>query len=216
MMRTACCRALTAALALSASLVLLSCTPEEKHRVLTFFFDGVPPLHPIEVKAKPGATPATPAPQVTKVARPEPPRVVWYEHEPASDRKKCGECHDLKASFRLFKPVAELCITCHQETTREHPRMHGPVAVGDCAACHEAHRSPYRHVLRAPAPKLCLTCHESTPAGESTLGCKRASDEAACTTCHSAHGARDPFFLIERADLAPGPEAAPPPPSEEE
>ena len=36
---------------------------------------------------------------------------------------------DLKASFRLVKPLAELCVSCHKEATREYPWMHGPVAL---------------------------------------------------------------------------------------
>lgn len=206
MMRTTCRRALATVFGLWAGLALLSCTPEEKHRVLTFFFDGVPPLHPIEVKARSGTTPGAATPGVTKPARPEPPKVVWYEHEAARDRTQCGECHDLKASYRLVKPVAELCISCHKETTREYPRMHGPVAVGDCATCHEAHRSRYKHLVRAPAPELCFRCHEGTPEVGKTLGCVRASDESVCTKCHSAHGGKAAFFLIAGRGDVKGPQ----------
>ncbi|MBM4038394.1 MAG: hypothetical protein FJ290_07760 [Planctomycetes bacterium] len=184
---------------LPVALGLVSCTPEERHRALTFFFDGVPPLHPEadSVKLVPEskrAAPVTPGP-----ARPTPSVVAGYEHKPGLDRTQCGACHNVNRSYRLLKPIGELCSSCHEREMREFPRMHGPVALGDCAACHEAHRSRYKHLVKAPAPTLCFRCHEQTPEGAKPPACPRASDDVNCLKCHDAHGSADPAFLTRRA-----------------
>lgn len=217
---TAWCRALAGVLAALAGLGFLACTPQEKHRVLTFFFDGVPPLHPVETKAEPGKTPDTEpgaAPQVTKVEPPKPPRVIWHEHTPALDPKGCGTCHAVDRSYQLVKPVPELCEVCHKDT-RSYPRLHGPVALGTCMSCHQMrqHRSRQKHLLRAPAPNLCFECHERTPAGARTLGCARASDDADCLQCHGPHGGEAAFYLVRRPDSSTEPAKAPAPPASKE
>ena len=203
-------RACLFAAIVAAGLGFLSCMPEERHRVLVFFFDGVPPLYPepggaerpAAGKAVVSGTPAMPQP-TTPIAR-------VYEHKPGSDEKLCRTCHDPGNVFALVKPIGSLCVTCHERETHEFRRMHGPVAFGDCATCHEAHRSPYKHLVKAPAPKLCFFCHEHTPAGGKPLGCARSSDEVNCLTCHHPHGGADPVFLVGRAAAAPGKKSAVP------
>jgi predicted CXXCH cytochrome family protein len=197
--------------ALAAALAALSCTPERKHRLLTFFFDGVPPLHPPEAEGPP--EPAAGPPQVgpTVVEEPAKPRIVWSEHAPALDKTQCGACHDRNASYALTKPLEELCIACHERQTRQYPRMHGPVAIGACATCHEAHRSPHKHLVRAPSPQLCLRCHEPTPEGGATRGCARSSDEADCLGCHHPHGGKEGYFLAARQGTVDEPKGGPPP-----
>jgi len=186
-------------------MALLSCTPEQKHGALTFFFDGVPSLHPVVDPREPVGK-AGPEIRAT-IEKPSRPRVVWSEHEPARDKKSCGKCHDQNASLALLLPAAELCITCHQKETRQYPRMHGPTAVGDCGVCHDAHRAPRKHLVRAPVVELCFRCHDRTPEGGKTRGCVRASEEALCTECHNPHGGDREHFLVDRAT----PPQAPPP-----
>ncbi|NQT50556.1 hypothetical protein HQ576_00810 [bacterium] len=178
-----------------AAVLLLSCTPDEKHRLLTFFFDGVPPLHPV---AKAAAKGKGPKGKSKPAEHPSRPREVWSEHAPSRDKRSCGQCHDRKASFALLRPASELCLPCHQKETRQYPRMHGPVAVGQCNLCHDAHRAPRKHLVRAAVQGLCFQCHERTTEGEPTRGCTRASDKAACTTCHNPHGGTQPYYLVRR------------------
>ena len=185
---------------LAAFLGLLSCTPEGRHRTLAFFFDGVPPLHSPEEGPAPAPQPVYGAP----VEAPRQPDIVWYEHKPTLDKGGCGRCHSRDASYTLVKPITEICVTCHEERTREYPYMHGPTAIGECATCHEAHRSPYKHLLLAPASKLCLRCHEGLPEDGHTAGCKRTTDEVDCTSCHNPHGGRDRYFLSGRPGSAEG------------
>lgn len=204
-------RLLPLLVAAAACLLILSCTPEEKHRWLTTFFDGVPPLHPPDEPAKVGAKPGTATP-----GTPQPEKVVWYEHKPSEDEKACRKCHDPNASFAVTQPVAELCAQCHEKQTREFPRMHGPVAIGDCAACHEAHKSRHKHLVKTPGPELCFRCHEPRPEGGTPRGCPRPSDEAACATCHHPHGGTKPYFLVEPTSGADDEDESPPPPPDEE
>ena len=79
-----------------AAMGLLSCTPEQKHRTLTFFFDGVPPLHPVEEPAEKGVVPK---PGQKTVERPRVQRPVWSEHEPMKDKTSCVKCHSATRSF---------------------------------------------------------------------------------------------------------------------
>lgn len=205
--------ALLGAIAAAAALGTLACTPEAKHRVLTFFFDGVPPLH---ATPEPGGEPGTKATTAVAVARaPEPPPVTWPEHKPTLDKKLCGTCHDRTASFAIVKPLTELCVSCHEPTLREFPRMHGPVAFGDCAVCHTAHRSRYKHLLREEAPGLCFRCHDRTAEGAKPHPCPRPSDQAPCLTCHDAHGGTDVHFLLDRQSKGPRGSTPPEPPKRE-
>ena len=190
--------------AASACLVILSCRPEDKHRWLTVFFDGVPPLHPpedakgTEAVAKPQVAPATPT------ERPALPKIVWHEHKATQGKTACRSCHNADASYALLRPPTELCVGCHLKDTRQFPRMHGPVALGHCSVCHEPHRSPNKHLVRATPDKLCFLCHEHTPKGGATMGCSRKADDANCVACHHPHGGMDAFFLAGRPRPASG------------
>lgn len=202
---------LLAAVAVACVSVVSCDTPEERHRVLTFFFDGVPPLYAPDtgdVAADAGAPEAR-----RGKARPKPQRTqtVWYKHKPATDKKQCVNCHDTRRGFALLAPKSALCITCHnhEKETRKYEWMHGPVAIGACAACHEPHKSPYPHLVSALGSKLCFRCHERTPKGGKTRGCKRVQDQVRCTRCHNPHGGRDRFFLM--ASLAKAGPGAPAP-----
>jgi len=181
------------AASLAAALGFLACTPEERHRVLVFFFDGVPPLHPgqegveVPVASKAG----TPGEQ--PIARPLAPAVRLYEHKPGTDEKQCKVCHDAQRAFSLTMPVNDLCAKCHKREVQA--AKHGPTAFGDCVACHEVHRSPYKYLVKLPGPKLCFHCHErepiagnGRPPGAEPTSCPRASDDANCLSCHDPHG----------------------------
>jgi len=173
----------------------LSCAPEKQHEVLTFFFDGVPPLGGSE-QTKTAPKPA--AASAATAAQPKP-APAGSEHKPTLDWNGCGVCHNQAASFALVKPLSQLCITCHADKTRQFPQMHGPVAVGECADCHDGHRSAYPHLQLKPVPQLCFECHDRTPPGQKTWGCPRPSDDADCMNCHNPHGGKDRFFQVSRS-----------------
>ena len=98
-------------LSLTAAFGLLcSCDETEHHRMLTFFFDGVPPL-PGEAN-EPGLAGTTAAD-----AAGESPASGWHVHKPLSN---CTDCHGSRQrqgfsrQVRLVANVPELCHKCHQ------------------------------------------------------------------------------------------------------
>ena len=194
-------RTLLSRLILTTALVGgLSCTAEKRHRTLTFFFNGVPPLGAPPEK-KPG--PEAPA-AAASTAAPKASAFTGSAHEPARSEAGCGNCHNRDASFALLKPKEALCLTCHAERARQFPYMHGPAAVGACAECHDPHRSPLPHLLRMPPEKLCFQCHDRTPPGAKPPRCVRPSDDARCTDCHNPHGGQGRYFLVSRSSEVPG------------
>jgi predicted CXXCH cytochrome family protein len=156
----------------------VSCHETDRHRILTFFFDGVGPLRPAgieEVRIDPNFAQSPQEP-------------LWYVHEP---RKDCTLCHG-KRGQKLFAPeailialVPALCHNCHDDYTVSAQFVHGPVAVGQCLFCHNPHKSRIQYLLKEPEPKLCYKCHdinviESMPAHLTV-------QPSACTDCHNPH-----------------------------
>ncbi len=167
-------RSWATALGLAAA---LACSPIQRHDVLDFFLDGVPPyLTPEERErfaaeeaaraAEEEASPRETGRAVRKLSR--------FIHGPfAAD--ECWRCHDLvtTSGFRQFRgtggpgaasranlaeggrlkrPVGELCIHCHADFAAEAPEnedlwVHGPVASGWCVLCHQPHSSVYSKLL---------------------------------------------------------------------
>ena len=167
---------------------VLSCDPVQRHKILTYFFDGVPPLaaegagvekEPVKVDYR--------SPGAGRV--PEQPKTVWFMHEPA---RNCNQnpCHKRRekgrwALLELVKPVPELCYQCHTDYSASGCSVHGPVAVGQCLFCHNQHKSKNEHLLKEAVPGLCYQCHnremvESIPNHSAELSSK-------CTNCHDAH-----------------------------
>ncbi len=177
---------LTLAITLAAA-----CSDATRYRVLTFFFDGVPPggTEP----AQPDTTPSdtdTPTPGET----PAPARraVVIHAHKPYRDNR-CGVCHSIQTG-QLFKtPQEGLCTDCHTDVPGDVRYAHGPIAVRDCLFCHHHHGTEFPRLLRDNPRDICLRCHDADDLNDGTHHADRES--RACTDCHHAHGGHDRFFL---------------------
>jgi predicted CXXCH cytochrome family protein len=117
--------------------VWIGCTPTNRYKVLSFFFDGVP---------DPNAPPAG-AVQVDQSGRPSVVRTVVY-HEPYQN-SNCQACH--AGGAQTYTPLGALdsrmCLPCHQQVPSQYAVMHGPVAIGVCLWCHAPHESVYPHLL---------------------------------------------------------------------
>ena len=97
-------------------LLSLRCDPVEQRKVMTFFFDGVPPVGggPQDKQTES----VTAGPQRARAARKgvEIPKVI-VEHAPIRD---CATCHgqsDRKSfslQVKVVRPVPALCYGCHQ------------------------------------------------------------------------------------------------------
>lgn len=173
---------LAATAALSAG-----CSTAKHHRVLSFFFDGVP---------DPAAVVASAAPQVrASVGR----RLVLPgEHGPYA-AKLCDSCHDSKATNALVAPAEQLCLRCHELGVAK-AYVHGPLASGGCLVCHDPHRSANRYLLVSASDGFCLSCHDraalSVLAGPAGVD-GHAGEAANCTDCHEAHMSDRKYLLRE-------------------
>lgn len=117
---------------------------------------------------------------------------------------KAGECYNChqptaekhprvkKAAFKLLGEKEKLCYSCH-ENKDDKKFVHGPVASGDCTACHDVHQSPYKAQLRADGAELCFMCHEK----EKFSGKYEHAPVAMgnCIGCHDPHQSNFRYML---------------------
>ncbi len=161
--------------------LVLSCDETERHRVLTFFFDGVPPAGSEGFEGEPFDANSAGLEQTGQ-------KPAWYVHEPQKD---CTNCHrkqsmgGFSSQTRLIAPVPQLCYKCHDDPTVLASFVHGPVAVGQCLFCHNPHRSKVEHLLREAEPKLCYLCHDASMI--ELIPAHLAQQTSACTDCHYPH-----------------------------
>jgi predicted CXXCH cytochrome family protein len=162
-------------------LLLSSCDEIERHRVLTFFFDGVPPLQ----TQTPGTTSLGPRDSKTVDTAPA---GGWHVHPPL---KNCTNCHGdqrrtgFSGKVQLVAEVPKLCYKCHSEFSALESWVHGPVATGDCLLCHEPHKTRTEFLLKKPVPELCFQCHD-IQAVRMVKG-HEGESYSSCTDCHDGH-----------------------------
>ena len=173
----------------------VSCDEVERHDVLTFFFEGVPPLGQDQLKEEFVDSGSLQQSQTRT-------KEIWFIHQP---RKDCTLCHD-KSRQRVFssqtylkKPVPELCYECHADYTTSASYVHGPVAVGQCLLCHNPHKSQVEHLLKEPPPQLCYICHNIDTV--KLIPAHLVKQEFACTDCHNAHTSSVKYLLNEASLL---------------
>ena len=169
-------------------LFVISCDEVERHKILTFFFDGVPPL------AAEFLDPNS-AEYAIALQRQE---EGGSRHPPGE--KECTRCHGEAGMARLStvgltEPIPQLCYGCHEEFGEPVEYVHGPVGLGECLFCHQAHESSQPKLLHKQVPDLCFMCHEQE-------NIKMIADHAQpryfkCTNCHNGHGGSARYFLKE-------------------
>lgn len=174
------------------------CDPVTRHKYLTYFVDGVPPLGS-EQDSQDGTKSSQ---QGSEAMTAETEKNVWFVHEPARTRKTCDKCHEkwgtqnTAATARLIKPLPELCFDCHEEFSVAQLYVHGPVIAGECVFCHDPHKTQTEHLLKKEQPELCYRCHvilELNPIPEHP-----ADPNTQCTGCHDPHGGSERFFLKQQ------------------
>ena len=180
-------------------LLLSSCDNVGRHHVLTFFFDGVPPL--------PGAAGTEASVRSDAKIPASSPVENWRMHEPVKD---CTACHGnqprrgASPKVQLVAPIPSLCYQCHQEYSAPDGWVHGPVATGDCLLCHEPHKTKTESLLRNAIPELCYQCHD--PQAVHAVQGHAEPSSGHCVDCHEAHAAETksllkPAFLNTPAGL---------------
>jgi predicted CXXCH cytochrome family protein len=177
-------------LALGLAVQSIGCaTDEQRHRVLTIFFDGVPPLHPEEPVPASGEFAEGDG---RRLARKNGARPILSVHGPVA-KKACEQCHTGRFSNRLKAEREDLCWNCHDPENFAGEVIHGPVAAGHCQGCHDPHRSVYKFLLISDAADLCVSCHEQYD----TVAVAEHRDIAAvtCQSCHDPHSAELKYML---------------------
>lgn len=164
------------------------CTDETRHKILTFFFEGVPPIGGEITSEETVRTPDDPLKPAAEEKEPVSRRSKQShstKHEPVSD---CNKCHigGMNSGRReLVEAMPYLCYSCHTNYHEAGAYLHGPVSVGDCVFCHDPHRSKYIHLQKAPQPKLCYQCH--VVADMRSIPGHLQMQDTICTDCHDPH-----------------------------
>lgn len=162
-------------------LFFIGCDEIERHKTLSFFFDGVPHLESENLRGVSFDPNSQELPQTGQSP-------AWYVHEP---RKDCRNCHSKRRrrSFSpetiLIAPIPKLCYGCHADFTESASYVHGPVALGQCLLCHNPHKSKIEHLLIAPEPGLCYQCHDINTI--ELIAAHLPGQLSACTNCHNPH-----------------------------
>ncbi len=174
------------------SMFLISCSdPVQRHKTLTFFFDGVPPLTTETTGGKierPRPDSGPDKAEEGEKGEEKQKKEVWYVHQPVT--QDCNVCHKRmeKGQWALpefnKKPPA-LCYDCHDEPAKAKGFVHGPVAVGECLFCHTPHRSPNKYLLKEKDPELCYKCHQKP--WITALSGHSGEDLSGCLSCHEGH-----------------------------
>lgn len=183
---------LLTSLGVCVCLVLLAgCNPVTRHKVLSTVFDGVPALpEPEELCADYVAKVAESGSEGEGDSR----ETTGSTHKPYGE-KRCNDCHAQNKSENdgLIRPKQELCFVCHDAIING-PFVHGPVAVGDCLACHLPHSSTFPALLRKGPEELCQSCHREERLA-ATMHQRVTDREMACGECHGPHSGEARYFL---------------------
>jgi predicted CXXCH cytochrome family protein len=153
------------------SLLAVGCRLETRYRVLTFFFEGVPP------PGAPRAAVERPEGESGLLANP-------VSFHAAFREGNCEDCHIDRKRF-LRTPIPQLCWECHDQPTESAPWDHAPARVGDCMTCHSGHETMTPALLIAQGPSLCYSCHRDTYI--QGLPDHEGVSLDTCRTCHPAH-----------------------------
>jgi len=178
--------------------LLTSCgDPVTRHKVLSTIFDGVPSL-PSAAEVCDGYTREQVNAQVegteTVDIRHDGSQNTNSSHKPYKD-KKCSDCHsnDKNVNAGLIVPRRELCGVCHQDFVKGH-NVHGPVAVGDCLACHLPHNSQYPSLLKEDPDTICTICHQEARLA-AAMHERFVVKDIGCEECHDPHAGDARYFL---------------------
>ena len=164
------------------------------------------------------------------------------KHGVVEQDKRCLNCHNPHASEHdtlLVESGDTICFSCHdriietengeltdiKELVDENEYPHGPVADGDCVACHDPHASDNFRILKEKFPRrnyasftftafaLCFTCHDKdlmlNEITEELTGFRdgarnlhflhvnREDKGRKCTNCHDVHASTGPKHIKE-------------------
>jgi predicted CXXCH cytochrome family protein len=172
-------------------IILSSCSPTHSYKTLSFFFDGVPKpeikLTIQNIDSISSVDSTTLAQNMVSAQKP-----LMNYHSPYQE-KDCASCHDKSTMGKFTNLQPELCYQCHDDFKNKYKVLHGPVAGGQCTACHNPHQSENENLLTRTGQSLCLYCHESNQV--MAIEEHKEIQDASCTDCHNPHGGENKYNL---------------------
>lgn len=171
--------------------------PVRNHKILSTIFDGVPSLpdqtticeeyYIARTEAEAEGLNMAEAGRSNNVSQ-------RSSHKPY-DEKKCNDCHsnDKNQNDGLIVPKQELCAVCHVDFVKG-TNVHGPVAVGDCLACHLPHNSNHKALLIEDPDVICATCHQENRLA-AAMHERFVVKTISCGECHDPHSGDARYFL---------------------
>ena len=189
------------------SLITGCSDPVTRHKVLTTFFDGVPELPTLDKLCKekvdevctPHLDALCPDYEAKIQKAKEEAELAQKKKElkrsvhPPFGQKNCRGCHVFAGTVGFVAPKRKLCFVCHKNFIKGR-NVHGPVAVGDCLACHLPHDSKYTSLLRRERSKICQKCHKERRIAEN-MHRQVIAHKMACVDCHDPHSGNAHYFL---------------------
>jgi len=170
--------------------VCAHCTPEQRYRTLSFFFDGVPDPSKVSSTTKP----------VEQDDDETGPRVAPKPIKPVSFHTayiegKCESCHaGARLGMQAMPESKVLCAKCHTTFGKGWTSWHGPTAAWACTECHTGHESPHKALLHKPVPELCAKCHDLEAPSFAASNDAHATKQD-CALCHDPHGSANALLL---------------------
>jgi predicted CXXCH cytochrome family protein len=101
------------------------------------------------------------------------------------------------SNFTMAAKGKDLCFICHENLKKVMTGkfVHGPVAMGDCIACHDPHQSDSKFSMKKPTTSaLCFSCHENKMTIKPFLHGPVAAGD--CNVCHNPHAADNKYQLM--------------------
>jgi predicted CXXCH cytochrome family protein len=117
-------------------------------------------------------------------------------HPKSSD---CVSCHVPKARD-AHQFTVKACASCHQMVKQTDKYVHGPVAAGECLACHDPHGSEEPQMVRMFGAELCERCHVDMKARLAEKRFTHAPVKEDCSSCHNPHASPSKYQI--RVDSA--------------
>lgn len=171
--------------------------PARNHKILSTIFDGVPSLPSQSTICEEyylTRTQAEAAGRELDDSESGSNNPNHSSHKPY-DEKKCTDCHsnDKNQNDGLIVPKQELCFVCHKDFIKG-GNVHGPVAVGDCLACHLPHSSNHKALLIEDPDLICATCHQENRLA-AAMHDRFLVKTISCGECHDPHAGDARYFL---------------------
>ncbi|WP_289053996.1 cytochrome c3 family protein [Carboxylicivirga marina] len=169
---------------------VIGCSPENKYKVLSTFFDGVPV--PTTGVIKRVDTVHGPSYNELFLNQKRLENMELKRHAPY-DAKECNMCHIPNSMGKLIMEQPNLCYQCHENYNDRYKYIHGPVAAGYCNSCHDPHQSRLNNLNTRDGQDLCMYCHIE----KDVFGNENHSDivDFHCTECHNPHGGEERFMF---------------------